>query len=135
MTVLLDTHAWVWWMEGDNRLGRKTLVALDRLPENERPVISDVSIWEIATLLGLGRWTCQIPFEIWLQKATHARTVTVVPITTPVGIELRRLPHGLHKDPADRIIIATARVLKLPLLTRDRRILGSKLTKSWAPHA
>jgi len=131
MSVVLDTHAWVWWMEGDSRLGQKTLRALDELPEGERPVLCDVSIWEIATLLALGRWTCQVPFESWLEKATHSRTVTVAPITTPIGLELTRLPAGLHKDPADRIIISTARVLKLPLLTLDRRILASRLTKRW----
>jgi PIN domain nuclease of toxin-antitoxin system len=133
MSVVLDTHAWVWWIEGDNRLGRRMLSTLDGLPENDRPVLCDVSIWEVATLLALGRWTCQVPFETWLEKATHSRTVTVTPITTAVGVELTRLPPGLHKDPADRIIISTARALKLPLLTFDRRILGSRLTKRWAP--
>ena len=131
MSVVLDTHAWVWWMEGDSRLGRKTLRALDELPESERPVLCDVSIWEIATLLALGRWNCQLPFESWLEKATHARTVTVAPITSAVGVELTRLPASLHKDPADRIIISTARALKLPLLTLDRRILASRLIKRW----
>lgn len=131
MSVVLDTHAWVWWMEGDSRLGRKTLRALDELPESERPVLCDVSIWEIATLLALGRWNCQLPFESWLEKATHARTVTVAPITLAVGVELTRLPASLHKDPADRIIISTARALKLPLLTLDRRILASRLIKRW----
>jgi PIN domain nuclease of toxin-antitoxin system len=131
MSVVLDTHAWVWWMEGDNRLGRKTLLALDELPEGDRPVLCDVSIWELATLLTLGRWTCQTSFEGWLEKATHFRTVTVASITTAVGLELTRLPPNLHKDPADRIIISTARVLKLPLLTLDRQILASRLTKRW----
>ena len=132
MSVVLDTHAWVWWIEGDNRLGRKTLRALDELPQSERPIVCDVSIWEIATLLALGRWNCELPFESWLEKATHSRTVTVVPITAVVGVELTRLPADLHKDPADRIIISTARTLKLPLLTLDRRILASRLTKRWA---
>jgi PIN domain nuclease of toxin-antitoxin system len=131
MSVVLDTHAWVWWVEGDNRLGRKTLRALDELPENERPILCDISIWEVATLLVVGRWNCQMPFETWLEKATHPRTVTVMPITTAVGLELTRLPPKPHKDPADRIIISTARALKLPLLTLDRRILASRLTKRW----
>jgi PIN domain nuclease of toxin-antitoxin system len=131
MSVLLDTHAWVWWMEGDDRLGRKMLLALDGLPENERPILCDISIWEIATLRALGRWTCKISFEDWLEKATHSRTVTVAPITAAVGIQLTQLPPNLHQDPADRVIISTARVLKLPLLTLDRRILASRLTKRW----
>jgi PIN domain nuclease of toxin-antitoxin system len=132
MSVVLDTHAWIWWLEGDSRLGRKTLRALDELPENERPILCDISIWEIATLLALGRWNCQVPFESWLKIATHPRTVTITPITAAVGVELTRLPPSLHKDPADRIIISTARTLGLPLLTLDRRILASRSTKRWA---
>jgi PIN domain nuclease of toxin-antitoxin system len=54
MSLLLDTHAWIWWMEGDLKLGRKALAALDGLPENERPFLCDISVWEIATLFSLG---------------------------------------------------------------------------------
>jgi PIN domain nuclease of toxin-antitoxin system len=133
MSLLLDTHAWVWWMEGDLKLGRKAIAALDGLLENERPFLCDISLWEIATLFSLGRWTTRVPFENWLAKATHPRTLRIVPITAAVGVELTRLPAEFHRDPADRIIVATARALHLPLLTRDRQILASKLTKRWLP--
>jgi PIN domain nuclease of toxin-antitoxin system len=133
MSPLLDTHAWIWWMEGDLKLGRKALAALDGLPENERPFLCDISVWEIATLFSLGRWTTRLPFENWLAKASHPRTLRILPITAAVGIELSRLPAEFHRDPADRIIVATARALHLPLLTRDRQILASKLTKRWLP--
>ena len=133
MTPLLDTHAWVWWMEGNPKLGRKILAALDGLPESERPLLCDISLWELATLLDLGRWVTRQPFETWLAKACHPRTLEILPITAAVGVELTRLPSGFHRDPADRIIVATARALGLPLLTLDRRILASKLTKRWTP--
>jgi PIN domain nuclease of toxin-antitoxin system len=133
MSLLLDTHAWVWWMEGDLKLGRKAIAALDGLLENERPFLCDISLWEIATLFSLGRWTTRVPFENWLANATHPRTLRIVPITAAVGVELTRLPAEFHRDPADRIIVATARALHLPLLTRDRQILASKLTKRWLP--
>lgn len=133
MSPLLDTHAWVWWMEGDLKLGRKTLAALDGLPENERPFLCDISLWEIAMLFSLGRWTTRVPFETWLAKASNPRTVSILPITATVGVALTRLPSDLLRDPADRIIVATARALRLPLLTLDRRILASKLTSRWLP--
>jgi PIN domain nuclease of toxin-antitoxin system len=133
MSLLLDTHAWIWWMEGDLKLGRKALAALDGLPENERPFLCDISVWEIATLFSLGRWTTRLPFENWLAKASHPRTLRILPMTAAVGIELTRLPAEFPRDPADRIIVATARALHLPLLTRDRQILASKLTKRWLP--
>ena len=131
MSPLLDTHAWIWWMEGDVKLGRATIAALDDLPENERPFLSDISLWEVATLFSLRRWTTRLPFETWLAKACHPRTLRILPISTAVGIEITRLPDRFHRDPADRIIIATARALRLPLLTLDRRILRSKLTTRW----
>ena len=131
MSPLLDTHAWIWWMEGNLKLGRKTLAALDDLPGNERPLLSDISLWEVATLFGLGRWTTSIPFEAWMAKACHPRTLQILPISAAVGLELTRLPDRFQRDPADRIIVATARALRLPLLTHDRRILAARLTKNW----
>jgi PIN domain nuclease of toxin-antitoxin system len=91
MSLLLDTHAWIWWMEGDLKLGRKAFTALDGLPENERPFLCDISVWEIATLFSLGRWTTRLPFENWLAKASHPRTLRILPITAAVWIELTRL--------------------------------------------
>ncbi len=130
---LLDTHAWIWWVDHDPRLGRRCLDALDGLPEEARPVISDISLWEVATLLERGRLRFDIPFEEWLDAAAHPRTVRVVPITPAVAAEIASLPAGFHRDPADRVIVATSRVLKMPLLTQDRLILRSKLVSRWVP--
>lgn len=130
---LLDTHAWIWWMDHDPRLGSRYLHALDALPNESRPAISDISLWEVATLLERGRVRFDIPFDEWLQAAAHPRTVCVLPITPAVAAEIASLPPSFQRDPADRVIVATSRVFKMPLLTRDRLILRSRLVPSWVP--
>lgn len=130
---LLDTHAWIWWVDHDPRLGQRYLDALDGLHSDARPSISDISLWEVATLVERGRIRLGIPFDEWLRAAAHPRTVTVLPITPEVALEVASLPGGFHRDPADRVIIATSRVYKLPLLTRDQLIMRSKLASRWLP--
>ena len=130
---LLDTHAWIWWVDHDPRLGRRFLEALDGLPAETRPAISDISLWEVATLVERGRVRFRIPFAEWLQAAAHPRTVIVLPITPVIAGEVASLPSSFHRDPADRVIVATSRALNLPLLTRDQLILSSRLVSRWLP--
>lgn len=132
---LLDTHAWLWWVSGDARLGRPTLAALDALPPAERPVISDISLWEVALLVERGRITLSEPFESWLAAAAHPRTVRIQPVTPQIAIEVARLPSTFHRDPADRLIVATCRALGLRLVSKDRLITGSRLAPAWKPAA
>lgn len=130
---LLDTHIWIWWMLGDPGLSRAEREALDALPADARPVISDISLWEFATLVDLGRITISGSVEDWLRIAASPATVRVQPITPGIVAEMNRLPTTFHRDPADRLIMATARFLKLPLATKDRKIRGSRLAPLWKP--
>ena len=130
---LLDTHAWIWWVDRDPRLGRRFLDALDELPGETRPAISDISLWEVATLAERGRVRFRISFAEWLQAAAHPRTVQVLSITPAIASEIAALPSSFHRDPADRVIVATSRALNLPLLTLDRLILRSRLASRWLP--
>lgn len=130
---LLDTHAWIWWVDQDVRLGRPTLAALDALPADTRPVLCDISLWEVAMLVERGRLVFSIPFADWLAAAAHPRTVRVVPVSVAIAHEVSVLPASFHRDPADRLIVATSRVLAVPLLSRDRRITASRSTKAWRP--
>jgi PIN domain nuclease of toxin-antitoxin system len=112
-------------------LSKREMASLDKLPAEQRPFISDISLWEVAVLLELGRWNVAIPFEAWLKAACHPRTVEILPTTQEIAAEIARLPATFHRDPADRIIVATARTRDIPLFTRDRRILDARLTKKW----
>jgi PIN domain nuclease of toxin-antitoxin system len=132
---LLDTHAWIWWVDRDRRLGTGLINALDRLATDARPLLSDISLWEVAMLVERGRLSFSIPFAEWLEAAAHPRTVRVVAITPSIAAEVAALPASFHRDPADRVIVATSRVLAAPLVTRDRRITGSRLARRWNPKA
>lgn len=130
---LLDTHAWVWWLHGDSRLGHDERRALDDLPSDARPAISDISLWEVATLVNLGRLVLATTFDEWLEMAAHPRTVRILPITSHIAADLARLPDSFHRDPADRVIVSTSRVHGMPILTKDGLIARSGLARLWKP--
>lgn len=134
-TPVLDTHAWVWWINRDKRLGEVVLTALDGLPADDRPYLSDISLWEVATLVERGRVSLALPLGEWLEAAAHPRTVRLVPISPQVAAGVATLPATFPRDPADRLIVSTCRVMGLPLLTSNRRILRSRLVSRWKPAA
>lgn len=129
---LLDTHAWIWWINADARLGKPTIAALDALPADDRPFLSDVSLLEVAILVGQKRLTLPMPFEEWVEAAAHPRTVRSVPLSPGIAAGVARLA-GTFRDPADRIIVATSETMNAPLLTRDKAIIRSRLVKRWTP--
>ena len=130
--MLLDTHIWIWWLTGGGDLSMSERRTLDASAEIESPRISAISLWEAQMLNSRRRLTLQIPFESWLLQATLPGVVRVIPIDATVILELDRMP-AMHGDPADRIVVATARALDLPLATHDRRIRKSRLVKLWKP--
>ncbi len=128
---LLDTHAWIWWIDGDRRLGRRAVARLDRLPPDNRPRLSAISLWEVATLVNLRRLDCPPSFDSWIARAADPASVQLLPITPEIASEVARLPGVYRHDPADRLIVATARIHQLPVLTTDRAMLESKLVRAW----
>ena len=130
---LLDTHAWIWWIEQDPRLGARAIEILDRLPRDSRPYLCDISLWEVATLVERGRLGLDVSLEDWLEAAAHPRSVRVLPITPAIARATAALPDSFHRDPADRLIVATSRVHKIPVLTHDDGIRRSRLAARWRP--
>lgn len=128
---VLDTHAWIWWVERDPRLGRSAVERLDAMPVDARPYLSDISLWEVAMLVAVGRLSFTLPLQQWLEAAAHPRSVRVVPITPAIAAGVAGLPASFHRDPADRVIVATCRALQAPLLTNDRLITRSRLVTRW----
>ena len=80
-----------------------------------------------------GRLTLDLPFDRWLPEAVQPAVVRIAPLTVDVVLALRALPASFHGDPADRLIVATARSAKLPLATHDKRIRRSRVVSLWRP--
>ena len=132
MIGLLDTHVLLWWLEGSSRLSRQQKRAIQSATEGAPLVVSEISLWEIATLFEMGRISLDLPLRDWLECATAAPLVRRFGITPAVAGEVAALPSSFHRDPADRILVATAKVLGVKLLTQDRRIIDAGLVSTLA---
>ena len=132
MRALLDTHVLRWWFERSSRLSPAQLEVLHSAAQDSPLLVSDISLLEIATLVSLGRVRLHIPLRDWLERAVAPPLVERVGISPAVTAELASLPDTFHRDPADRILVATARVHGATLLTQDSRILNSRLVSTLA---
>jgi PIN domain nuclease of toxin-antitoxin system len=130
--LLLDTHVWLWWLLGQPELSLRDREALDALAAaGTPPALSAISLWEAQMLAQKGRLRLDSPLTHWLPTAASRETVTLLPMDVEVILALDGLPESFHGDPADRIIVATARAHGLPLATQDRNIRRSRTVKVW----
>jgi PIN domain nuclease of toxin-antitoxin system len=120
--ILLDTHIWIWWVQGDERLSPAEKSLLDAYPAGQA-VISAISFWEVALLITKKRLRVSCSLDEWIGRATAPSAICIQPISHTVAITACTLPGAFHNDPADRILVATANELGCPLVTRDARIL------------
>lgn len=120
--IVLDTHIWVWWGHGDERLTRTQAKVIEA---NEADVIgvSAISCWEITKLVEYGRLGLPCSLEEWFEQALSYPGICLLDLTPESAIESTRLPGEFHRDLADQIIVATARVFGCPLVTSDNRLL------------
>ncbi|MGJ4745957.1 type II toxin-antitoxin system VapC family toxin [Leptospira sp. SA-E8] len=116
--ILLDTHIWIWWVSGSDQLKPTERYLLDRL--SEPPAIAAVSLWELSLLFQLERISLNLPIFEWLDLATRPSLVQIIDCSPDIAKELIKLPASMHRDPADRLILATAKANDLELITRDR---------------
>lgn len=86
--------------------------------------VSAISVWEVATLESKGRITLSMDCRAWVDRALAAPGVQLAELTPAIAVDSTRLPGGLHGDPSDRILVATARSLHGTLVTRDELILN-----------
>lgn len=135
MTILLDTHMWIWWLLGSDQLPSREREALDRLASRGALRLAAVSLWEAQMLHAKRRLTLNQPFDTWLRDAAAANVVQVVPLDIEVVIALDALPPSFHGDPADRLIVSTSRARQIPLATHDAAIRKSRVTTVWKPAA
>jgi PIN domain nuclease of toxin-antitoxin system len=119
---LLDTHAWFWLALGDTRIPKDVVLCLEKAALEGRLFLCQISLWEIAQKESKGKIKLNRPLEVWFQENTAG--VGLLDLPPEISIEANRLPGDFHKDPADRIIVATARHHGLTLVTGDGLILA-----------
>jgi PIN domain nuclease of toxin-antitoxin system len=118
--IVLDTHAWIWWLSEPDRLSSAAQRAIDRA---DRVGVSPISCWELATKVSRGKLTLDRPLTLWMRQALAHPRSTVVTLTPEVAVLAGELAHGeIHGDPADRLIAATALVHQTVLVTKDERL-------------
>jgi PIN domain nuclease of toxin-antitoxin system len=132
LSVLLDTHLWIWWVNRGPELTDSERAALANAAEAGEVALSAISLWEAQMLHAGGRLQLEVPFDAWLLQTAAPSVVRVIPLDVAVVLALDKLPPSFHGDPADRIIVATARAWNLPLATHDRAIRRSRTVRLWA---
>lgn len=133
MSALLDTHVWVWWLTPESPLTRAERSALDTAAAKRQLFVSPISLWEAQVLHAKGRLELPLPFPEWISSAADTEVVQLVPLDLAVILARNALPDSFHGDPADRLIVATARAHALPLATHDAAIRRSRVVKLWKP--
>lgn len=122
--LLLDTHIWIWLFNGSAELADKNIKLIEDQASQSRIFISAISVWEIATLFAKRRIILRSAIREWIDEALSQPGVDLLPLSPEISIESTQLPDGMHGDPADRLIVATARIKRLTLATRDAEILS-----------
>jgi PIN domain nuclease of toxin-antitoxin system len=121
--ILLDTHIWVWWVHNSAQLTSRHREIIQS-HEDDGLGVSIFSCWEVAKLVELNRLNPNYPIDEWLDTALQYPGVKLLALTPQIVIESTQLPGNFHRDPADQIIVATARIYDCPLLTVDERIMN-----------
>lgn len=123
--VLLDTHVWLWYAEGDaGMLPPASVRKLDAARRSRGLLVSPISVWEIGMHVAKGRMQLSMPLRDWVDQALAAPGIRSVPLDANTAAESTLLPGEPHGDPADRFLISTARLRGLELATRDEAIVA-----------
>ncbi len=123
--LVLDTHVWIWMVEGvRTALSDAAIEAIERAARGGAVRVSAISVWEVAMLEARGRISLSRSVDQWVQSALQAPGIELLPLSPAIAVEGTRLPGEPHGDPADRLLMASARLLGGRLATCDRTVLG-----------
>jgi PIN domain nuclease of toxin-antitoxin system len=124
--VVVDTHALVWWILSPSDLGAAARETFER----DRILLSAISCMEIASLVRRKRVYLNAPVDDWMADVQSLPNVTILPVTVKIAVTAAELPDDIVRDPADRLIVATAILHGLPLVTKDQKITASNLVRT-----
>jgi PIN domain nuclease of toxin-antitoxin system len=120
--IVLDTHVLLWWVSGEVQLSKKAKAAIERERSEGELIVSSISAWEISLLVKRERLSISTDVTSWLATVNEIEALRFVPVDNEIALKAVELPGEFHKDPADRMIVATARALAAPLITKDQKI-------------
>ncbi len=124
--IVLDTNVLIRWLVWPEKLSKKANNAIEKAKSKQEIIISSISIWEICLLVKSKRLNLTVNLETWIEKLENLSYVQIVPIDNKIALKSVFLNSDFHKDPADRIIVATALVYGAKLVTKDQKILEYK---------
>jgi PIN domain nuclease of toxin-antitoxin system len=119
--LLLDTHAWVWWVSESRELPKAMRRQVQAAFAEDRLWVSAISAWEVALLVQRGRLALRLPVREWVARCESLSGLHILPVDAAIGLRAVELT-SLHSDPADRMIVASAELLGAVLCTRDERL-------------
>lgn len=117
--IVLDTHAWLWWVASPSRLSRRVRTVIE---EADRIGLATISCWELAMLVARGRIGLDRDVGVWVSQALAHDRLEELPLTTRIAVDAALLSPSFPGDPADRIIYATARAHDAVLITKDKAL-------------
>ena len=123
MKYLLDTHTWIWWHMHPENLSRKVMTLIGDTSKYDELLLSAISPWEFSKLLEKGRIGISCDPEDWIKEALDLPKLRLVHLSPVLAYRSTILPQPFHDDPADQIIVASARAENATILTKDKNIL------------
>ena len=121
--ILLDTHAWIWFISNPEKLSTKAEKFINKAKQENEILISSISAWEVAVLVSKKRLELTMDVSEWISSSEKLPFIRFIPVDNSIAVRSVYLPQPLHKDPADRIIIATSMKYGAPIITMDEKIL------------
>lgn len=131
MIYLLDTHTWIWWNMNPQKLSQKVKELISNAEMYDEILLSAISPWEFSKLFEKKRAGISCDPEDWINTALDMPKLRLVPLSPVLSYRSTVLPQLFHNDPADQIIVATAREENATILTKDERILAYKNVRSF----
>ncbi|MBU2523792.1 type II toxin-antitoxin system VapC family toxin [Patescibacteria group bacterium] len=122
--IIIDTHIWLWFLKADKRLGNSEIVDFLKKEQKKSGLrMASISLWEISMLAAKKRIVSDKNLKTWINDALKLTNIKLINLNTDIAVDTYKLPGKFHGDPADRIIVATARHLNAKLVTADKKII------------
>lgn len=121
--IVLDTHILIWWIDKPEKLSPNAQKIIEKATNKQEAIVSSISTWEIYLLMKRGKLELSQDIDIWIHNIEKLPYIQFLPVDNTIAAKSVYLPEPLHKDPADRIIIATALIQGATIITSDHKIL------------